>query len=80
MMRCTPGAVCRWQKVSSDGVTLSGWYIRLQNSAAVILLHGYNANRMDTLNHAELLAHHGYGVLMYDLRGHGEREVWLCSV
>jgi pimeloyl-ACP methyl ester carboxylesterase len=57
---------------STDGVTLAGWYIPSKNAAAVILLHGYSANRLDMLNHAELLARHGYGVLMYDLRAHGE--------
>jgi uncharacterized protein len=51
---------------SGDGVTLSGWYIPSRNGAAVILLYD--------VEHAEILARHGYGVLMYDLRGSGESE------
>lgn len=57
---------------SEDNVTLSGWYIPSRNRAAVILLHGYGANRLEMLTRAEFLARHGYGVLLYDLRGHGE--------
>lgn len=57
---------------STDEVTLAGWYIPTQNSATVILLHGYGANRASMLEHAEFLAQEGYGVLLYDMRGHGE--------
>ena len=57
---------------SSDGVTLSGWYIPSKNKAAVILLHGYGANRSEMRPRAEMLAQHGFGVLMYDMRGHGQ--------
>jgi uncharacterized protein len=55
-----------------DNVTLSGWYIASQNGAAVILLHGYNGHRAMMLPQAKLLADQGYGVLLYDLRGHSE--------
>lgn len=54
-----------------DGVTLSGWYIPSRNRAAVIVLHGYDANRVQMLDRAVALARYGYGVLLYDLRGHG---------
>jgi fermentation-respiration switch protein FrsA (DUF1100 family) len=57
---------------SYDGVTLSGWYIPPQNGAAVILLHGYGAHRVEMLGRAGMLAKHGYGALLYDLRAHGE--------
>jgi uncharacterized protein len=56
---------------TSDGVTLSGWYIHSANHAAVALLHGAGSTRSDVLNHAVLLARHGYGVLLFDARGHG---------
>lgn len=59
------------QFTGGDGVTLTGWYIPSQNGAAVILLHGYDANRLQMLKHSNYLAQHGYGVLLYDLRGHG---------
>jgi pimeloyl-ACP methyl ester carboxylesterase len=55
-----------------DGVTLAGWYCPSTNGAAVILLHGHGGNRLAVAFHAEALARAGYGVLMYDLRGHGD--------
>lgn len=57
---------------SSDGVTLSGWYIPSRNRAAVILLHGYGGNRLEMIWRADMLARHGYGVLLYDQRASGE--------
>jgi pimeloyl-ACP methyl ester carboxylesterase len=57
---------------SSDNVQLSGWHISSNNGATTILLHGYGANRTELIRHVEILARHGYGVLIYDLRGHGQ--------
>jgi pimeloyl-ACP methyl ester carboxylesterase len=57
-----------------DDIHLSGWYLPSANRAAVILLHGYGSNRLEMLARANVLAAHGYGVLLYDLRGHGESE------
>lgn len=57
---------------STDEVQLAGWYFPPQNDTIVILLHGYNSNRLSLLNHAEYLVQAGYGVLLYDMRGHGE--------
>jgi pimeloyl-ACP methyl ester carboxylesterase len=59
---------------TTDGTRLSGWYLPSRNGAAVILLHGYGSNRLEMLDRAEVLARHGYGVLLYDLRGHGESQ------
>jgi pimeloyl-ACP methyl ester carboxylesterase len=59
---------------TDDGLTIAGWYIPSQNGAAVIALHGAGKNRTKTLDHAEMLAGNGYGVLMIDLRGYGESE------
>jgi len=56
---------------SADGVTLSGWYIHSGNRAAVILLPGSGSTRSSMLDHAVMLARHGYGVLLFDPRGHG---------
>lgn len=60
--------------ISQDGTTLRGWYIPSQNGAAIILVHGYAGNRLGVMFHAELLAGQGYGVLLFDLRGHGDSE------
>lgn len=55
-----------------DGVKLVGWYIPSKNRAAVLALHGASSSRMQPLNHAAALASQGYGVLLLDMRGHGE--------
>lgn len=57
---------------SCDDTTLAGWYIPSQNGAAVIMLHGYGGTRMQLLSQAAMLGEAGYGVLLYDMRGHGE--------
>jgi pimeloyl-ACP methyl ester carboxylesterase len=59
---------------AQDGMHLSGWYIPSKNKAAVILLHGYGSNRLNMFVHAEILARHGYGVLLYDARASGQSE------
>lgn len=58
-----------------DGVALAGWYMPPQdsaNGAVIIVLHGYGGSRNQMWQHAALLTEGGYGVLMYDLRAHGE--------
>jgi pimeloyl-ACP methyl ester carboxylesterase len=57
-----------------DNIYLSGWYIPSKNHAAIILLHGFGSNRLEMRSRAEVLARYGYGVLLYDLRGHGESQ------
>jgi pimeloyl-ACP methyl ester carboxylesterase len=56
---------------TSDGLRLSGWYVPSANAAAVVLLHGAGSTRSDVLDQAVVLARHGYGVLLFDARGHG---------
>jgi len=58
--------------VTQDGVTIRGWWLPSQNGAAVIVLHPMASNRLGALAHAKLLAQHGYGSLVIDLRAHGE--------
>jgi pimeloyl-ACP methyl ester carboxylesterase len=50
---------------------LVGWYVPSANRAAVVLLAGAGSTRDDELDHAAVLARHGYGVLLLDVRGHG---------
>jgi fermentation-respiration switch protein FrsA (DUF1100 family) len=59
---------------ASDGLELSGWYVRSRNGGAVLLVHGGGGDRTGAVRHAELLVRHGYGVLLYDARGRGESE------
>lgn len=56
---------------TTDGVTLSGWYIPSMDGSAVVLLHGASSTRSNVLDQAVVLARHGYGVLLFDARGHG---------
>jgi pimeloyl-ACP methyl ester carboxylesterase len=55
-----------------DGVKLVGNFVPPRNGAAVILMHGLYANREQLLPEARLLADHGYGVLIFDNRAHGD--------
>ena len=56
---------------TSDGVQLSGWYLPARDGAVVALLHGSGSTRVDVLPQAEVLSRNGFGVLMFDARGHG---------
>ena len=73
---CTTPTV-PYQEVSfptSDGLTLRGWYLASTNHAAVIVAHGLGGNRLGVLPIGEFLARHGYGVLLLDLRAHGDSD------
>jgi dipeptidyl aminopeptidase/acylaminoacyl peptidase len=59
---------------TSDGLTLRGWYHPSKNHAAVVLVHGWAATREQLLPEARILARHGYGVLLFDWRAHGESD------
>jgi dienelactone hydrolase len=59
---------------TDDGVDLAGWYVTSSNGAAVVVRHGAGSTRSDVLAEAEVLARHGYGVLLVDARGHGESD------
>lgn len=62
---------------ASDGVMLRGWYLPSQNGAVVMVGHGIGGHR--TLEPAVVLARHGYGVLAFDWRAHGESDGDLCT-
>jgi dienelactone hydrolase len=55
---------------SADGFELHGWYVPSRNGAGVVLYPG----RGRIQEHAQLLADHGYGVLLFDRRGTGRSE------
>jgi fermentation-respiration switch protein FrsA (DUF1100 family) len=57
---------------TTDGLTLTGWYIPPRNGVVIILVHSYYGDRRQTLPVAEMLYKHGYGLLMYDQRASGE--------
>jgi uncharacterized protein len=59
---------------AGDHIPLRGWYIDSPGDQAIVLVHGRNGVRDadNLLEKAALLAGHGYDVLMFDLRAHGE--------
>lgn len=59
---------------SRDGLMLKGWFVPSQNGAAVVCAHGFRENRLGSVLVARMLVEEGYGVLVFDLRGHGESE------
>ena len=59
---------------TGDGLTLKGWYIPSQNGANLIISHGLAGNRLPHLGQAAALAQHGYGVMLIDLRAHGDSD------
>ena len=56
----------------SNGAELAAWYVPPLNGAVVIVRHGSGSNATSVLRHAEVLARHGYGLLLTDARGHGD--------
>lgn len=54
---------------TSDGIRLAAWYTPPQNGALILVAHGYGDRRSEEFY--SLFAEHGYGVLAWDLRGHG---------
>jgi pimeloyl-ACP methyl ester carboxylesterase len=62
---------------STDGLALRGWWVPGDNpSRAIVLVHGLEGNKAgeQVLRAASVYSGAGYGVLMFDLRGHGESE------
>lgn len=57
---------------SAGSVELRGWYAESTNRAAVLLVHGAGGDRTALLPEAVALAEAGFGVLSFDLPGHGE--------
>ncbi|MBI5426405.1 MAG: alpha/beta fold hydrolase [Opitutae bacterium] len=58
-----------------DGLRLRGWFVPCDGSVrAAVLLHGNGSTRSQMIARARLLRTHGYAVLLYDARGHGESD------
>lgn len=59
--------------MSSDGIPLRGWWAAGDPSLPVIVfVHGLNRSRLELLERGAELNRQGYGVLLFDLRNHGE--------
>src|SRR2546425_9236631 len=58
---------------SNDGIALRGWWNPDDTSMPVIIfVHGLNRSRLELLERGAESNRHGYGVLLFDLRNHGE--------
>ncbi len=55
---------------TSDGIRLAAWYTPPQNGNLLLLAHGYGGAR-SAEKHA-MFARHGFGVVSWDARAHGE--------
>jgi fermentation-respiration switch protein FrsA (DUF1100 family) len=66
---------------TKDGIKLAAWYTppHAEGSGSVILVaHGYNGNRPEEIY--AMFAKHGYGVLAWDFRAHGQSGGDTCSL
>jgi len=60
---------------TKDGLDLAAWWIPAPiNGPTIIVSHGGGGDRSGAAAHADMLARHGYGVLLWDARGRGESE------
>jgi pimeloyl-ACP methyl ester carboxylesterase len=58
---------------STDGIPLRGWWSPGDAlMPAIIFVHGLNRSRLELLERAAESNRRGYGVLLFDLRNHGE--------
>jgi alpha-beta hydrolase superfamily lysophospholipase len=69
------------QFTSSDGIELKGWWNPGEASRPVIIfVHGLNRSRLELLERAAETNRRGYGVLLFDLRNHGESGEALTTI
>jgi dipeptidyl aminopeptidase/acylaminoacyl peptidase len=60
---------------SFDGTRLYGWWMPVAEDAPTIaVLHGVKKNRTDVMRASVILRNHGFNVLVFDGRGHGNSE------
>ncbi len=65
---------------TEENYCLKGWFLLADNpKATIIYLHGIGDSRYSHLEFMSLFVKHGYNVLMYDARAHGESEGLFCT-
>jgi fermentation-respiration switch protein FrsA (DUF1100 family) len=66
-----------------DGVILKGWLVAQKaarkSRGTIFYLHGVGDCKTDGVAHARLFFKHGYNVLLYDSRAHGESGGVFCT-
>lgn len=66
---------------SSDGNQLSGWYLPSRDKrVTIIMTHGMFRSRYEMLERGVALWREGYGVLLYDLRRHGQSRAEFSTI
>jgi pimeloyl-ACP methyl ester carboxylesterase len=64
-----------WKTRTSDGLTLRGWYCPAPgHRRLVVLVHGMGGAWPEMAELGRDLHEHGYDVLLFDLRGHGQSD------
>jgi uncharacterized protein len=58
--------------LTEDNIRLSAWYTPPKNGAVILVAHGYGDKRSE--HYYSLFASHGYGVIAWDFRAHGQSE------
>ncbi len=65
---------------TADGTLLSGdFWAQPQQAPTVVLCHGYRTSRSHLRTVAGLQYFHGYNILFFDFRGHGESDSVMTS-
>jgi dipeptidyl aminopeptidase/acylaminoacyl peptidase len=59
---------------SRNRTALRGWYVPSRNGAAIVLVHGSGSDRSSMLSELRFFVGKGFGILAFDLPGHGESE------
>lgn len=66
---------------STDGNQLSGWYLpATTQTVTIIMTHGLFRSRYEMLDRGVALWREGYGVLLYDLRRHGQSAAEFSTI
>ena len=69
--------LARWEDIgfrATDGIVIGAWYVPPRpeaDGATLIYLHGLGGNRGELASQVAMLARHGYGALVLDMRNHG---------
>lgn len=63
---------------SADGIKLSAWYTPPQNGAVILVAHGHAGLRF--IERQVLFVKHGYGVVAWDFRAHGQSGGETCTL
>lgn len=66
---------------STDGLKVKGWFIPAgkEKKPAIIITHGFGADKSDVLTLTPFLHKAGYHLFLFDFRGHGEHPATYTS-